>query len=236
VAHPHERALFDSSVALLAALSAMPLSVRSAFSGSLMDMALGMESEIAAEKTRPPRWERSSQDFDHYCYTVAGTVGVFLTQLFWDEQAFVPSKTLTELEKLGESFGKALQIVNITKDFHQDWKEGRCYWTRVLSPGGVGTVPPTAEELGVALEFLARSFEKHRVNARAYIDAISPKRNDVKFFCDFPLQMAERTMALALDDRSWLGSGASPKVSKTDTLLLVQKLSLVYALSKIWKD
>jgi farnesyl-diphosphate farnesyltransferase len=236
IANPHERALYEHSPTLLARIAAFPLSVRVAFSGSLMDMALGMESEIAAELSRPPRWERSAQDFDQYCYTVAGTVGIFLTQLFWDEQGFEAKRTLPEMEKLGESFGKALQIVNITKDFHGDWQEGRCFWPRVLGPGGVGTVPPTATELAPALSALEQKFSKHIENARNYISGLSSQRNDIRFFCDFPLQMAERTMAIALSSEDWLTKGEAPKVAKTETLLLLQKLGLFYALPSLWKD
>lgn len=236
IANPHERALFEHSASLLARISAFPLSVRVAYSGSLMDMALGMETEIAAELSRPPRWERSTQDFDQYCYTVAGTVGIFLTQLFWDEQAFEAKRTLPEMEKLGESFGKALQIVNITKDFHGDWQEGRCFWPRILGPGGVGTVPPTATELAPSLAILEQKFSKHIENARNYITGLSPQRNDIRFFCDFPLQMAERSMKIALGSTDWLSKGEAPKVPKTETLLLLQKLGLIYALPAIWKD
>lgn len=233
--HAHERELFERASTLLAKIAAFPLPVRMAFTGSLMDMALGMESEVSNEVTRPPRFERSVPDFEQYCYTVAGTVGIFLTQVFWDEGAFETKHTLSGLEKLGESFGEALQIVNITKDFHEDWKEGRCYWPRVLGPGGVGTQPPTPEELAPALEALRRHFDKHIGDAKLYVTALSAKRNDIRFFCDLPLQMAERTMTLALDDRSWLANGDAPKVPKIETLQLVQKLSLVYALPALWK-
>lgn len=236
VAHPHERALFENSFALLKSLTTLPLAVRVAFSGSLMDMALGMESEIEAERSRAPRWTRSTQDFDQYCYTVAGTVGIFLTQLFWDEGAFEGKMTLNELEKLGESFGKALQTVNITKDFHQDWHEGRCYWPQLLAPGGVGTLAPSKSELEPVLKFLVQRFEKHSADAKLYTDAISKKRNDIRFFCDFPLQMAGINMKIAQDSDAWLEKGGAPKVSKTEALLLFQKLSLIYALPQIWND
>jgi len=236
VAHPHERALFDNSLALLRSLTTLPLSVRVAFSGSLMDMALGMESEIEAERLRTPRWSRSTQDFDQYCYTVAGTVGIFLTQLFWDEGAFEGKMTLNELEKLGESFGKSLQTVNIAKDFHQDWQEGRCYWPQLLGPGGVGTIAPSQAELKPVLSFLIKKFEKYAAEAALYTDAISTKRNDIRFFCDFPLQMAKATMRIAAESDVWLEKGGAPKVSKPEALLLFQKLSLVYALPQIWND
>ena len=232
--HPHEGPLFENSLALLSQIASFPLPVRLAFSGSLMDMALGMESEIAAERTRSVRHERSTQDFEQYCYTVAGTVGIFLTQVFWDEGAFEAKQTLNTLEKLGESFGEALQIVNITKDFHQDWKEGRCYWPRVLSPGGLDTNPPSAAELLPALESLKRHFDQHLGDAKNYVSSLSNKRNDIRFFCEFPLQMAEKTMTQAMTDKGWLETGVAPKISKAETLLLAQKLSLLYALPALW--
>ncbi len=82
---------------------------------------------------------------------------------------------------------------------------------------------------------MARRFDKHLESAKAYIEQLSSKRNDIRFFCDFPLQMAERTLQRALRSPEWLESGEAPKVPRSETLLLLQKLSLVYALPSLWK-
>jgi farnesyl-diphosphate farnesyltransferase len=226
-----EKPLYEEAELLLREISQAPLAIRSAFSDSLMDMALGMEEEL--QSSSESRRERSLRDFDQYCYIVAGTVGIFLTRIFWDAGAFVSKAQLNELEDLGESFGKALQIVNITKDFHKDWKEGRCYWPKILPPGGIETLPPSYEALKESFHQLQKLFEEHSTCAQKYIDQLDSRRNDIRFFCAFPIEMARKNMEIASLSLDWLSKGGAPKVSKTDTLLLIQKLTLKYALPKI---
>lgn len=229
--NPNELPLLQESALLLNEMAQAPLVIRASFSDSLMDMALGMEEEL--QSSLEPRRERNLKDFENYCYSVAGTVGLFLTRIFWDAGAFVCKSQLGELETLGESFGKCLQIVNITKDFHKDWTEGRCFWPNLLPPGGIGTVPPTRETLEPLLKVMHELFETHSKLAQDYVAQLDSKRNDIRFFCSFPLEMAQRNMQIATESLDWLETGESPKVSKTETLLMIQKLTLKYSLPKI---
>lgn len=231
VHHADELKLYSQSEILLREMMKFPLIIRSAISESLMDMALGMEEEIQSPQNY--RKSRSLRDFDQYCYTVAGTVGLFLTRIFWDAQSFLPQSQLSQLETLGESFGKALQIVNITKDFHKDWKEGRCFWPQIQPPSGICTNPPDSQTLSKSLEELNQIFIKHFHNAEEFISQLDSKRNDIRFFCAFPLEMAKQNMILATESHTWLENGDSPKISKTETLMLVQKLTFKYALPKL---
>ena len=56
--------------------------------------------------------------FDWYCFSIAGCVGRFWTQIF---------SLPTHLELLAVAYGKALQRINILRDVREDWQRGRVY-------------------------------------------------------------------------------------------------------------
>lgn len=63
-----------------------------------------------------------------YCHRVAGCVGVFWTRIGFEtmgERFSLSDAGL--LEKIGEEFGKGLQLVNILRDVPGDLEQGRCY-------------------------------------------------------------------------------------------------------------
>jgi farnesyl-diphosphate farnesyltransferase len=60
-----------------------------------------------------------------YCYCVAGIVGVMLTRLFCQSKSIEAVRS--ELEKSQISFGIALQLINIIKDYKRDIARGWCY-------------------------------------------------------------------------------------------------------------
>ena len=63
-----------------------------------------------------------------YCHRVAGCVGIFWTRIGFETMGKAFSRSpATELEKMGEHFGKGLQLVNILRDLPEDLSNGRCY-------------------------------------------------------------------------------------------------------------
>ena len=66
------------------------------------------------------------QDYNEYCYIVAGTVGYMLTELVTQHYGFSES-VVTALEPWAESCGRGLQKTNILKDFANDLSRGLCY-------------------------------------------------------------------------------------------------------------
>jgi farnesyl-diphosphate farnesyltransferase len=66
------------------------------------------------------------QDYNQYCYIVAGTVSNLATELvilFYQ----LPSSTAYHLLKCCQACGRGLQKTNIVKDFREDLTRGICY-------------------------------------------------------------------------------------------------------------
>lgn len=69
------------------------------------------------------------EEFERYCYFVAGVVGEMLTELFCDYSPEIDA-VRDELTPLAVNFGLGLQITNILKDIWDDRKHGTCWLPR----------------------------------------------------------------------------------------------------------
>ena len=64
---------------------------------------------------------------EEYCYRVAGCVGEFWTEVGFGSDEEFANKPKEEMRKLGENYGKGLQLVNILRDETEDEQRGRQY-------------------------------------------------------------------------------------------------------------
>ncbi|NCN39719.1 squalene/phytoene synthase family protein [bacterium] len=218
---PSEKELYKVSKTLLREIELLPPNLKNIFPESLIPMFEGMRSEIRASAT--PRC-RSMEEFDDYCFSVAGTVGHFLSKVFLEAKAFPEGVDRDVLLEQGEAFGRALQTVNIVKDFHKDWEERRCFWPLLEGYSFEGP-KPSEDVLSAILKQLYEKFLRDLERAEHYVALIDSKRPDIKFFCEFPLQMAVKNMDLAMKDTAWLRNGDSPKVPREETMALIDALS-----------
>ena len=65
-------------------------------------------------------------DYDRYCYYVAGTVGHMITELAIGHYG-LKGETAERLLTNSEASGRALQKTNIVKDFAEDLQRGACF-------------------------------------------------------------------------------------------------------------
>ena len=77
----------------------------------------------------------SAQELDRYCGLVAGSVGEFWTRLIAKHRPGVLRLPLEEMIRLGISYGKGLQLVNILRDRQADLLLGRRYAQDADLPG-----------------------------------------------------------------------------------------------------
>ena len=63
---------------------------------------------------------RTLKDLNDYCYYVAGTVGIYLTNLLRLKGNNITDKAFQRLEENAVSFGLFLQKLNIIRDFVED--------------------------------------------------------------------------------------------------------------------
>jgi farnesyl-diphosphate farnesyltransferase len=120
----------------------------------------------------------SAAELEEYTYLVAGCVGEFWTDLCFHHLPRYSDAPPPQLRDLGCDYGKALQLVNILRDFPDDLRTGRSY----LPEGGAGYA-----------RWHARATELLEAGRR-YIAALRPAR--LRAGCYLPWDLARRTLAL----------------------------------------
>ncbi len=120
-------------------------------------MAKGMEQVINPYLTEfffsldGVRLPIKEDDYDRYCYYVAGTVGHMITELAIGHYG-LKGETAERLLTNSEASGRALQKTNIVKDFAEDLQRGACFlpdeWLQEVNytPLALGGAPVTWKE------------------------------------------------------------------------------------------
>ena len=96
------------------------------------ELIAGMEMDASGERYQ------TVEQLLHYCYRVAGTVGLMMCHVLGlrDDRALVPAVHL----------GLAMQLTNICRDVEEDWQLGRLYLpAELLDAAGAGKL---VDELG----------------------------------------------------------------------------------------
>eukprot|EP01100_Stratorugosa_tubuloviscum_P009129 TRINITY_DN381_c1_g1_i1.p1 TRINITY_DN381_c1_g1~~TRINITY_DN381_c1_g1_i1.p1 ORF type:complete len:411 (-),score=145.92 TRINITY_DN381_c1_g1_i1:115-1347(-) len=137
----------------------------------------------------------SLEDYDYYCYIVAGLVGIGLSRLF----------TATGLENynvndrdLSNSMGLFLQKTNITRDYNEDLRDGRIFWpTKIWSIyatniGDLKNFP--AEKRLPCLNHMIVNAMTHIFDCLEYQSRL--KDINILRFCSIPQLMAMSTLSI----------------------------------------
>ncbi len=167
-------------------------------------------------------------DLNRYCYFVAGTVGHMITDLFSasilasDPQNQTWSANgLPRLRELGESFGVALQLVNILKDVTDDLDRGFCFVPESLcaehglSPRKL-VEPAHRLRAHAAVAPMFDCAEQHLKHALEYSLLIPEAQTKLRLFCLLPLWMAARTLMLARGNDAMFTPGKRVKISRKE--------------------
>ncbi|WP_048439962.1 squalene/phytoene synthase family protein [Caenimonas sp. SL110] len=139
----------------------------------------------------------SASDLHEYTWLVAGCVGEFWTRLCVRHLPNFANLHEREMRSLGQSFGQALQLVNILRDLSADLANGRCYLPAdELSE--VGITPATIAERPEALAPIwSRWMEQAQQgldDGMGYADAVNSAR--VRAASALPALLGARTLAL----------------------------------------
>ena len=119
----------------------------------------------------------NQDEFEEYCYVVAGVVGELLTTIFSNHSADF-SKQIKGHEALAIAFGQALQMTNILKDSPEDEARGVSW-----KPAGMSQ----SELLKIAYQKLQDSMQ--------YILLIPKKDAGVRRFCFLAFGLAVLTLS-----------------------------------------
>ncbi|CAI7578517.1 unnamed protein product [Penicillium palitans] len=155
----------------------------------MADYAVKAEKEDASVKTK--------EEYDLYCYYVAGLVGEGLTRLF--VEAGFGNPALLKRPKLHKSMGLFLQKTNIIRDIREDFDDNRRFWPQEIWSKHVDNFEDLfkPEHLDAALncssEMVLNALE-HAEECLFYLAGL--REQSVFNFCAIPQSMAIATMEL----------------------------------------
>lgn len=135
-------------------------------------------------------------DYDDYCYYVAGLVGIGLSNLFYASS--LESHELGENFELANSMGLLLQKTNISRDYYEDLTLGRSFWPKEIWGKYTERLdelqknPESLESLACINELVTDALQ-HVSNCIMYLNMIQDPQ--VFRFCAIPQVMAMATLA-----------------------------------------
>jgi len=197
---------------------AMDPAQRDAIRPHVVEMSKGMRSYARRVDTEGALRIRDIEDFESYCYYVAGTVGELLSALF-----LLHTEDGVDVAAVHENavrFGLALQFVNIVKDVGDDAKRGVCFIPLSLLAKHELTVEdlldPTRRDdaLGAIRELTDRA-RGHLNAAEDYTFAWPGASGEgVRLFCSVPLALALGTLEVVDKGEDSLRRDRNPKVTR----------------------
>jgi len=122
VTPPEEAFVFKNYEATIGLYNTLPDEEKGLSKKWTVEMATGMCEFLTREIL-------TLEDLNEYCYYVAGTVGLYLTDLLRIRGSNICEETYLNLRRRAVPFGLFLQKLNIIRDFAEDNGErGRSFW------------------------------------------------------------------------------------------------------------
>ncbi len=191
----------------------LPKLQKSAMVPHIKEMAEGMSGfdEVISDE----------KELTRYCHVVAGVVGGLLTDLYIQSDGAVEAKVLRQNS---ESFGQALQLVNIAKDMAEDATRGRQFLPKTYCPQIPTSkllLPKFKDQVVTAHSKLCDLAASHLQAALEYTLAI-PKDSPYRRFCALPLLLAKGTLSALRDNPDALNPDIKIKISKDAAIEVFQ--------------
>ncbi|MDD5475852.1 MAG: squalene/phytoene synthase family protein [Syntrophales bacterium] len=230
---PDADLLFDTSRVFSEFVKLPPFALE-VISERVREMALGMSSfQRKAPGGNGVVMLENQEELESYCYYVAGTVGLMITDLFFsggDHGGGLSDEARQSLVSRSVSFGLGLQMTNIAKDYMGDRGRGWCYIPRsfFLEEGidpAVDDVSGNRPAYGMVLKRLIDNALAHLDEALLYILDIPRRYVRYRLFCLWPLLMAVETLALASRNEDRLFRGEAVKIARSDVKRIIRNSS-----------
>lgn len=167
------------------------------------------------------------EEYNDYCYYVAGTVGHLLTDLWRVHSPSIDKPRYDALLQHCEAFGEALQTVNILKDIAWDAEHENSIYVPEASLQAHGSSqrtllsPHCLESNRRAVESLVQLAWKDLDAALVYLLAIPRRAVPIRLFCVLPLLFAYATLREITRSNAMLTSGGTVKISRSEVKSLV---------------
>ena len=199
------------------------------------EMALGMADYTILVRDSTDRQTGDAQvnilkdeeDWDRYCYYVAGTVGHMLTDIFSDYVGF-SEPTRNQLHDLGRSFGLGLQKVNVLKDAVVDTGRGICFLPKTLLEKYSISFDRKSHacisgDISGLVGTVIEACRKHFQDALDYIKVIPHKYLGLRMFLIVPVMLAASTLRLFSEYPQRLLERGDLKLARKDVWSIVRK-------------
>ena len=230
--HGHDHRLLLESTKLFVILENLPRDHKSIIYSRAAEMAGGMAEyvQLAGQSENTIFCLRDIDDWDRYCYYVAGTVGHMLTELFISHFGFDQSQA-EKLNRLGRSFGLGLQKVNVIKDVPADRERGVCFLPldvmnkHGLMPSSFGS-PGNESEIAEFVSELLKLTVGHLDDAIEYTVVMPRRHRGVRMFLAVPIFLAVETLNLIRLDPIRALAGPPVKLTRRDVGRLVNAAAL----------
>lgn len=232
--HPPNIKLVENIDMVLTAVDCLPQNYRQHILPRIQEMAEGMAmyTTLASGREADVYFLKDEDDWDRYCYYVAGTVGHMLTDIFSDYAGFT-GNTKERLHTLGRSFGLGLQKVNVLKDAVIDTKRGICFLPRtfidrygISFPGGAGgrkSITGLKGDIAGLIGKVVEICRSHFQDSLEYIKLIPKKHLGMRMFLIVPVMLAASTMKLFTDYPQKLFDKGDLKLARDEVWRLVRR-------------
>ncbi len=208
----------------------LPDPLIASISAHVKEMALGMAALLDEKREGEIIFLENREELDSYCYYVAGTIGLMITEIFDEASGRITAATKEKLLKRSVAFGLGLQITNIAKDFFGDCKRGWCYVPRSLFTAE--GIDPLKGNFHDNREAYVRVHKQLIKLALHYLDEALQYTIDIprsliryRLFCAWPLFMALETLAKLYGEER-LFNGQVIKINRNDVKRLVRSTSI----------
>ncbi len=147
---------------------------------------------------------RSVRELKRYCYFVAGVVGEMLTEVFCTKETIQPLSPY--LNRYRVSFGLALQLINVLKDYEKDLMRGWCYIPKEITDRYNAEIkelekPGNPYEWKMVEREMSLLTLQHLDRALLYIKHLPYREYPLRMFCIIPFVLAYRTMLKILSGK-----------------------------------
>jgi len=216
---------------VLTVADSMPDTFRSHIFPRVREMSEGMAryTTLASGTDSDINFLKDENDWDNYCYIVAGTVGHMLTDIFSDYAGF-SDDIRQRLHPLGRSFGLGLQKVNVLKDAAIDTGRGVCFLPRTfieqygITFGQKSLAGLKGDMRGLVLN-VVEICRCHFQDSLEYIKLIPHKHRGLRMFLIIPVMLAAATLRLISEYPQRLLDKGDLKLARADVWKLVRKSS-----------
>lgn len=170
-------------------------------------------------------------DYNDYCYYVAGLVGEGLSELF--ENSGFEKGLSTDNNFLSVSMGLFLQKTNIIRDFHEDALENRFFWPKEIWSSYTDNLKKfmIKDEVNTAVECLNAlviDAITHIPDCINYLENIKNKK--IRRFCAIPQVMAIGTLSVVFNNPKVFSKNV--KLNKLTALQIIQEIDDLESIKK----